>query len=385
MQTRGSYQARPAWSEVLRLAVDLRDVDYQLRSLWGLWAAKFNSAQLRDALALAERFYALAEKSPDLSDPFVGDRMIGFILHLLGDQNGARPRIERMLAHYIVPTTGPRTIRFIFEQKTTARSFLARILWLQGFPDQAISTAENAVSEAKAGNDMLTVCQVLVHAACPISILTGDLQRLESFVAMLFDYSARNALGFWRVWGRCFKGVQMIKCGQREEGLNQLRGGLEELREIQYGVYYIVFLCQYAETLGQGGQPDQGLGVIDDALSRCRRNEENWYVAELLRVKGELTMRRGGGSAADEAERLFVQSLDWARRQETPSWELRTAISLSRLPRELGQAAQNRDLLRSVVNRFTEGHETADLVAARQILDDTAKDRRRTRSRTPYL
>jgi hypothetical protein len=137
MQTRGTDHARSAWTTVLGLAESLGDIDYQLRSLWGLWAAKLNNTQLKDALATAERFCALAEKSAEANDLFVGDRMVGYILHLLGEQSSARLRLERMLAHYAVPTTGPRIIRFIFDQRTTARSLLARVLWLQGFPDQA--------------------------------------------------------------------------------------------------------------------------------------------------------------------------------------------------------------------------------------------------------
>jgi predicted ATPase/DNA-binding winged helix-turn-helix (wHTH) protein len=377
MQTRGSDQARSAWIIVLRLAESLEDIDYQLRSLWGLWAAELNNAQLRSALATAERFCSLAEKSADPNDPFVGDRMVGYILHLLGEQSGARLRLERMLAHYAVPTTGPRIIRFIFDQRTTARSLLARVLWLQGFPDQAASAAETAMAEARANGDMLTVCQVIVQAACPISILTGDNRRLESLVGTLLDYSARNALFFWQVWGRCFKGVQVIKRGRLEEGLIELREGMKELREIQYGVYYVVFLCEYAEALGLSGQADQGLVVIDEALSRSERNEEKWYVPELLRAKGELILRRGGDDALAEAITHFQMSIEWSRRQETLSWELRTAISLARLHSKDKHANASRNVLGAVYDKFSEGQTSADLVAARRILEEAAKDQRR--------
>src|ERR1700722_10831600 len=372
MQTRGSDSASPAWIEVLRLAEGLGDVDYQLRSLWGLWSAKLNNGRLRDAQALAERFCALADQSSDSNDSFVGDRMAGYVLHLLGEQGPARLRIERMVAHYVAPSTGPRIVRFIFDQRATARSFLARILWLQGFPDQAAAAAQTAIDEAKAANDMLTVCQVLVQAACPISILAGDYRRLESFVAMLLDYSLRNALGFWRVWGHCFKGVLSIKSGRLEEGLIELRVAMEELRAIQYGVYYIVFLCEYGEALGRAGNPSQGLAAVDEALARSTRNEENWYRPELLRVRGELILQRGGAAAVAEAEALFRQSLEWARRQETTSWELRTAISLVRLPN--GNRQTNSDLLKAVYRRFTEGHSSGDLVLARQLLGETSDE-----------
>jgi hypothetical protein len=363
---------------VLRLAENFGDVDYQLRSLWGLWSANLNNAQLRDALGLAERFYALAGKSADPNDAFVGDRMVGYTLHLLGDQSGARPRLERMLAHYVVPSTGPRIIRFIFDQRATARSLLARVLWLQGLPEQATKTAQSAIEEARGSGDVLTVCQVLVQAACPISIFNGDYDQLESLVGTLLDYSTRNSLGFWRVWGHCFKGVQIIKRGSIMEGLNQLRGGMEELRGIQYGVYYIVFLSEYAEALGLSGQSDQGLDVIDEALARSERNEENWYVAELLRVKGELILLHGSATAVPDAKNHFQLSLEWSRRQQTPSWELRTAISLARLHSEDKHLNTSLNLLRTVYAKFTEGHTTTDLVAARRLLEQIPREHRRS-------
>ena len=65
MQTRGSGHARSAWTAVLRLAESLEDIDFHLRSLWGLWAAQLNNAQLKLALETAERFCTLAEKSAD--------------------------------------------------------------------------------------------------------------------------------------------------------------------------------------------------------------------------------------------------------------------------------------------------------------------------------
>jgi predicted ATPase len=249
---------------------------------------------------------------------------------------------------------------------------LARVLWLQGLSDQAAGAAHTAIDEAKAANDVLTVCQALVQAACPISILVGDYQRLESFVALLLDYSSRNALGFWRVWGRCFEGVLLVKTGRLDEGLIQLRGGMEELRAIQHGVYYIVFLCEYADALGLTREPEKGLRIIDEALARSEQNEEHWYTPELLRVKGELVLQRAGETAAAEAEGLFRQSLDRARRQETVSWELRTAISLARLPQADRRTSQ--ETLGTVYRKFTEGHTSADLLVARQLLGE--RDRR---------
>jgi predicted ATPase len=52
------------------------------------------------------------------------------------------------------------------------------------------------------------------------------------------------------------------------------------------------------------------------------------------------------------------------------SWELRAAKSLARLLRNQGRPAAA--CLRPIYNRFTEGFGTADLIAAKQLLDDLA-------------
>ena len=203
-----------------------------------------------------------------------------------------------------------------------------------------------------------------------IAILTGDVEKLGRSVDFFLDYAARNALGFWRTWGRCFKAVHLVNVGDLDSGLRLLNTGLEELRQMQYGVYYVAFLCTYAEALGKAGKAAAGLVSIEEALTRCQHNEENWYIAELLRVKGGLILLRGGSAAAAEAEAQFNQSLDWARRQQVLSWELRAATSLARLWRDNSRPKDAKALLASVYEKFTEGFATTDLISARQLLEE---------------
>jgi predicted ATPase len=92
-------------------------------------------------------------------------------------------------------------------------------------------------------------------------------------------------------------------------------------------------------------------------------------LAELLRIKGELILREGAPQAAMVAEKHFLDSLDWARRQGALSWELRTSTSLSCLQHDQGWIAEARSLLQSVYGRFSEGFETADLKAAKGLLE----------------
>jgi predicted ATPase len=90
----------------------------------------------------------------------------------------------------------------------------------------------------------------------------------------------------------------------------------------------------------------------------------------LLRVKGELFLLQGAPGAAAAAEDYFRQALDWARRQGALSWELRAGTSLARLWRDQGRRKEAQQLLAPIHGRFTEGFETADLKAAKAVIDE---------------
>jgi hypothetical protein len=75
-----------------------------------------------------------------------------------------------------------------------------------------------------------------------------------------------------------------------------------------------------------------------------------------------------GRTAAIAVEGGFQRSLDWARRQGAPSWELRAATSLARLWQTQGRARDARAVLTPVYRRFTEGFGTSDLASAKTLL-----------------
>jgi predicted ATPase len=149
-----------------------------------------------------------------------------------------------------------------------------------------------------------------------------------------------------------------------------LRAALGELRNIQYGVYYVVFLGEFADASGSSGNLAEGLIAIDEALDRAERNEERWYFPELLRIKGDLVVKESLPHSASDAENYLKKSLALARAQRTLSWQLRSALSLCRLWRSQGRISEASELLAPIFGQFTEGFATGDLVAAKALLDD---------------
>src|SRR5260370_39337237 len=88
--------------------------------------------------------------------------------------------------------------RFQFDQNVMPRIILARILWLQGFPDQAMRTAEDAVQAALEANHAILTCSVLCHAACPIALWMGEFALADRTQKKLLDHATRYTLPLWR-------------------------------------------------------------------------------------------------------------------------------------------------------------------------------------------
>src|SRR5882724_8199604 len=327
--TKGSCpETIAAWTSVFEIAESLDDADYRLRALWGLFIEHITSRRYRAARAVAERFCACAAKSTDPADRPVGDRLVGVALLALGDLEGARRHIERMLDRYV--TRRSDIVRFQYDQRLLARSYHSLILGLQGFADQAILGVKCNLVAARASDHPVSLSSALSWA-CPVAFLVGDLTLAERYVKALIDHSARHALELWNLVGRCFGGVLLVKRGDVGAGLELLRTAFARVPQDSLSLLYTLFLAEIADALGRDGKAAEGLSIIDETLARSERDEERWCVAELLRIKGELILRESEPQAASSAEQHFLRSLDWARRQGALSWELRTSTSLARL------------------------------------------------------
>ncbi|WP_024512987.1 hypothetical protein, partial [Bradyrhizobium sp. ARR65] len=361
-------RAGAAWTRAFEIAESLDDAEYRLTSLWGLWFFQFASSGHRVALKLAERFCALAANGPDPNYRLVGERMMAISQHYLGDLPSARRHLDRALGEYVTANHTSPVLRFQFRPHVAARVLLAWILWLEGFPDQAIRAAEKSVEEARGADHVISLCYALAQA-CAITLSVGDLAAAESYVRVLVDQSTRHSLPFWAALGRSHRGSLLIMRGDVDAGLRLLRAGDFELGEGRVAWRSVTFSTVTAEALGRTGQIGDGLIMVEAAIDHCERTEELWLFPELLRVKSELLLLQSGSSAAATAEDHFRQALDWARRQGALSWELRAATSFARLLRDQGRPAEAMALLQPVYDRFTEGFATVDLQAAKAIID----------------
>ena len=368
LYTRGAVpEIGAAWTGALKIAEDLDDTGHQLRALIGLFNFHLNSGRSRVALALAERFCALARRRLDATDRLTGEQLMGVSQHLLGNQLAARHHFERIVAD--TGTLGRRSIinRFQIDLPVWARVFLAWTLWLQGFPDEAMQAVSNGLEDARAADHALSLCFALARGACPIALLMGDLAAAEHYLGILLDNSTRHGLVHWQVIGRGLQAVLAIRRGDYGNGVRLPRAGFDDLSNHSSVVVRLVGLM-IAEGFSRAGLIIDGLAAVEETLAWTQRSEEQWLMAELLRVRGDLLLLQNPPATA-AAKDHFRQALDWARRQGALSWELRAATSLARLLLDQGRSAEAMAVLQPVYARFTEGFDTADLKTAKALID----------------
>ena len=124
-----------------------------------------------------------------------------------------------------------------------------------------------------------------------------------------------------------------------------------------------------SEALGTAGDPDAALAAVTEGLATIEETGERWWEAELHRLRAMLLMARRD---MQEAEVTLRRAIDLAHLRQARSLELRAATSLAGLWGEQGRRAEALELLAPVYGWFSEGFDTADLKAAKVLLDALA-------------
>jgi hypothetical protein len=188
----------------------------------------------------------------------------------------------------------------------------------------------------------------LNEAAIPVALFVGDWAAAERYIETFVRQSAQHALTMLHARALGAQGVLASKRGDPVKGVQFIRDALRELDKSGYHAYPLL-LGSLAEALGAVGEIKEGSASLEAALSRCERNGERWYIADLLRIKGELILRSSDPQAYLKAETEFSSSLQWARRQGALSWELRRP----RVSRGFGESSVSLRRRESCWDRFT--------------------------------
>jgi predicted ATPase/DNA-binding winged helix-turn-helix (wHTH) protein len=336
----------------LTVAQQLGDGAYKRRTaVWARWIERLILRDYRIAINISESFHAHSSRSDDEA-PIAVDQILTVAHFYAGRQSLARRHAERVLGATASATTGE------VPQLCHARAMLSRILWVQGFADQALRASHESVSESLSTDNPDLICSTVL-AAGAVALWCGNLAEVKRLQSMLREYSILHSLEYYQLVVSLVDTTLAVRSGEMAVEAD-LKLSDDPLSSVQY-------LDQFA-TCG-----DEMVSTC--AIVRAEHGRGGWYTAEVLRVKGERILKAIGLSGAAQAEEQFQTALDTARRQDALGWGLRVAMSLARLWRDQQRIQAAQDLLRGVYSRFTEGFGTADLIAARTLLHELAAGR----------
>jgi predicted ATPase/DNA-binding winged helix-turn-helix (wHTH) protein len=362
-------EAQAALTRALTLARAQADPTYQYRAIWGLWLFALRVVDFRECLRQSQELELLAETVDDQTAGAKADLLFGIVRYYLGEHTAAAKNLERARVRYPVIARGSDRLRFAWDLPTDVHCYQAVNLWILGFAERSYRAGREAIKEARSVNRPVPLCNSLAAPSSIFLVKMGYLDEAERCIKELLKQSETHSLAPFHVFGLCSKGGLAAARGDTTEAEQLLRLGLQQSREIGYYLFDAFFRGELASVLASSGCLNESLVEIDAALRYAEESESLWCMPEILRLKGEIVGKRSG-TEGDTAEEWFIRARDLANRQHALSWELRAAISLARFWRVRHRAADARELLEGVYCRFTEGFDTTDLRAAKELVTE---------------
>ncbi len=385
MATKGfaAPEVEHAFVRAHTLCQQIGDTPDLFHVLIGLWAFYFTRGELPTAKPLAERLLRLAHTADNSAQLAVAHGNLQFTLYSQGELAAAGIHGEQALTRFAALQPLPLVFSYGPDPAVRAQSCAAMTLHALGYLDQARRQSEAALAVAQKLGHVQTIASALqvvagLHGSCQ------EWAKMQARAAEVMALAAAHGLPFWWAVGQCNHGIALAQQGNTTEGISQIRQGLAVYRAAGATIGIPRILGWLVEACGRVGQIDEGFQVLEEMSAVVEQSNERIWEAELYRRKGELTLQKFqvSGSkfqvtdprsplldAQDEAEACFLKAIAIARQQQAKSWELRAAMSLSRLWQRQNKTGEARQLLAEVYNWFTEGFDTADLQEAKVLLE----------------
>jgi tetratricopeptide (TPR) repeat protein len=364
-------QAKTLLTEALETADALNDLKAQAEALLTLLAIYAFHGEYGRAQIAADRIEQIARRIGDPIYLRFAYQQMGAARLTRGRPREAQQYLERVLQFPAAPGDRRGVIYYNSNDHVVARAMLARALWMQGFTEQALNEARLSLEELQGTDHPLLLCRSLYFGICRIATMTGDFATADREIARLIDVATRLNADLWKTAGHFLKGRLLVERGEFAQGLLVLRDAFETSDRTGWHISYSEFKGALALGLAGTGRLDEALVAVDDAMAAEGEDGRGhgWYSPELLRIKGEVLLQQAADQSGLAAEDCFNQATQMAREQGALFWELRVALSVARLRVSQDRHHRARAPLASVYDRFTEGFATADLQAARTLLE----------------
>lgn len=371
MSTRGlaSPDAEEVYLQARKLCLTVKEAALSFQTEWGLWLVYQQRGQIDLALSQTNEVLALAEEQKE---------NIGYLLQayhaawttelFVGNISSCQAYVQR--GNSIYDITKHRSHAFTYgghDPGVCAKTTASEALCLLGLPDQGVQNAVEGLALAESLLHPFTLAMARyfmaqVHqyrrdaeAALPHALATIEMCEVHGFES--FRAQATVQLG----WATA-------KLGDIDTGIAKIREGLVAWQATGTGMRRPYFLALLADVLTDAGQDEEGLSVIADAEALIQSSSETRWQAETLRLKAILMDR--SGVSAKEVEATLSNALDISVKQGALWLQLRVATSLGKHLTLHNRASEAKNLLAPILDKFSEGVETLDIIEAKSLLSE---------------
>ncbi len=351
-------------------------------ALHGVFIVHATRPDLRKACEIATELMARAEEHGSAEHIAFAAAMLGAARMFSGDFERAAQAYDRAqglwesIAKSAARLTQQRaeltplaqTLNPYMQNEANGGSLRARNLWFLGYPDRALEQigAATAIAHESGSKQRL---EAVHDIATHIFELRRELERVRERAEAKLVLSTELGSVTLRAQSEVYLGWADAMGGDLDNGIARMRHHLLEFRATGSETLDDHWPALIATALGRLGRFDEGLRMIDESFPFIERSGLRDFEAEVHRLKGELLLAQNASNAA-QAQQSFRIAIDISRRQKAKSWELRATTSLARLLAKQGKSDEARAMLANIYNWFTEGFDTADLMDAKELLDE---------------
>ncbi|WP_247416002.1 winged helix-turn-helix domain-containing protein [Bradyrhizobium sp. 159] len=365
---KSSNENEVAWLDAIAFARRAGSIDYQQRALVGFAFYLLQIGEVARAITYLEEATSLADRDRDLTATSEADRALAWARAFAGELSKSRPVLDRLAATHSLAEGRSRKDANEVYRFITVRFNLPFVAWMQGQADYAARLARDAVDAADRGGHWVSQSNALGLAALPISLETGDLDALEIFTERLRRNLERERISRWVSVERYFSACLRDLRGD-PRAVEDIRAAIDELIECRFLMRIGSYLAFLARAYLRQGRIEQARDAITRAIDHQERQDERWCRSELQRVNASILLHAG---ETVHAEKLLQQALAEARAIGALTFALRIATDIAAHWAATDRETNAVRLLAPILDEFTEGFGTQDLVRASRLLTQIA-------------
>jgi hypothetical protein len=307
---------------MLALAEQEQDAGARLEALYHLQTYSFGGGDYHLADMYSRRSEEVASRcgAPEIMH---ARRLRALASHYHGEHGVAAEYASDILYEDDQPV--PLRLSAWLSRRLSMQILMSRIFWIQGQGERAMALAADCVRNASDARFPAALSQALCLGAIPVAFWQGDEGQVRHFVQVLDRHLENCPQPYWAMWSAHLH--QLLALQAAPVGLDTSMPGPPDAK-----------LLDHLVTFG-------AWALHERAFDRWRQGFVGWNGPELLRIEGELLLRRRGLDGQDAARAAFSEALALAETQQAQAWALRAANSLARLYELQNRRSQMRDLL----------------------------------------